>query len=228
VAAEAVAVATGKPLARVLYKGGKRHGLSETWHENGVRKTAGTWKDGVMHGEYRAWDEKGQLVGRWDMKDGTGVETVYFGNGRLDHIYEYKNGERVRAVHCYANGQLNYAAGSAAERAKAGEFFAFHADGSLRQYLAKEEPGADGAERPNGPLVEWDEKGARTVSAYFAHGEAVEEREYRLLAVDDRGLPPVQERAWYEARVPAELRLEVKRYKEMAPVAVPVKDYPAN
>ena len=43
-------------------EGGKRHGLSRDWHDNGQLGTETTHKDGKEHGLFRSWRESGSLL----------------------------------------------------------------------------------------------------------------------------------------------------------------------
>lgn len=62
---------------------GRRHGVSRTWHPNGVLATEQHFKNGILHGRCRQWDEAGKLLGEFVMHHGTGVQREWHDNGQL-------------------------------------------------------------------------------------------------------------------------------------------------
>jgi hypothetical protein len=62
---------------------GRRHGVSRTWHPNGILATEQHFKNGLLHGRCRQWDEAGKLLGEFVMRHGTGVQREWHDNGQL-------------------------------------------------------------------------------------------------------------------------------------------------
>jgi antitoxin component YwqK of YwqJK toxin-antitoxin module len=91
--------------------GGKKHGVSRSWHENGQLRYETTYKDGKEHGFTRGWKENGQLRYETTYKDGKehGLSRSWHENGQLWIETTYKDGKeygRNRLWH--ENGQLRY------------------------------------------------------------------------------------------------------------------------
>lgn len=56
---------------------GVRDGAYRAWHQNGVLRAEGTFKDGKLHGEYRMWN--------WD---GTPLRLNTYDNGKRLGLYK--------------------------------------------------------------------------------------------------------------------------------------------
>ena len=95
----------GKLKSRKTYQskveGGKRHGLSEWFYENGQLKTKGNIKDGKYDGLVETYFENGQLRKKSNWKDGqlNGLEETYYLNGQFESRC-YKNNEQVDMSYC--------------------------------------------------------------------------------------------------------------------------------
>ena len=46
----------------VQFNKGKKDGVSTFWHENGIKKSILTFKNGSAKGEFKVWDKNGNLV----------------------------------------------------------------------------------------------------------------------------------------------------------------------
>ena len=74
---------TGALRFQATYANGLRHGISRTWHKNGVLATEGTYVNGALDGTVRHWNEKSDLLGSFEMKNGTGLTKQWYPNGQL-------------------------------------------------------------------------------------------------------------------------------------------------
>ena len=83
-------------------EGGKRHGLSRMWHENGQLESETTYKDGEEHGLQRKWHENRQLLDEVTFKDGEehGLSRGWSEIGQLFYEHCYSNGEKVDMSNC--------------------------------------------------------------------------------------------------------------------------------
>ena len=77
--------------------GGKQHGLSRAWHENGQLRSEDTFKNGKQEGLSQFWDENGQLRSKNTQKNGEphGLSQFWDENGQL--VFEQ----------CFVNGGLS-------------------------------------------------------------------------------------------------------------------------
>ncbi|MDB4494398.1 hypothetical protein N9222_01270 [Pseudomonadales bacterium] len=82
--------------------GGKRHGLSRWWNENGQLESEVTYKDGEHHGLSRNWDDDGQLRYETTYKDGEshGLSRSWDETGYLWLEACFSNGEVVDMSNC--------------------------------------------------------------------------------------------------------------------------------
>lgn len=62
---------------------GHRHGVVRTWHRNGILASEEPYKEGLHHGICRQFDEAGQLLGKYKMVNGTGIQRAWHDNGQL-------------------------------------------------------------------------------------------------------------------------------------------------
>ena len=97
----------GKLKTRINYQsksdGGKRHGLSEWFHDNGQLFSKRNYKDGKLEdGLYEYYHANGQLESKIDSKDGVveGLYESYHSDGQLQTKVCYKNGERTDMSYC--------------------------------------------------------------------------------------------------------------------------------
>ena len=73
----------------------KKNGIHTEFHENGKKKSDGTYKDGKSDGLYTEWYENGKKEGKGNIKDGKldGLWTFWYGNGQKTVEGTYKDGE---------------------------------------------------------------------------------------------------------------------------------------
>jgi len=80
----------GQLKSRINYQskndGGKEHGLTEFYYENGQLRSKGNNKDGKWHGLIEVYYENGQLRAKENFKDGKwhGLQEHYYEDGQLD------------------------------------------------------------------------------------------------------------------------------------------------
>jgi len=92
---------SGKLMARRNYQskfnGGKRHGLTEKYFENGQLEYKQNYKDGKLDGLYEWYSANGQLYERVNYKDGKrdGLREYYHANGQLNKTVNYKDGKEI-------------------------------------------------------------------------------------------------------------------------------------
>ena len=114
----------GKLKSRTNYQsindGGERHGIQESYYENGQLDSKLNFKDGKIDGLGESYYENGQLYNKVNYKDGKedGLRESYYENGQLWFIKNFKDGELHGLSEtyfedgskyddaCYKNGEL--------------------------------------------------------------------------------------------------------------------------
>lgn len=202
---------------RELFKNQKEHGVQKEWYTNGQEKLEAPYQDGVMNGLFKHWDIKGNLVGKYEMKQGNGSVRIYNSDGRLIKDYTYKDnnrnglamevsGENVWSLNWYKNGKLN------------GEGLDFYADGQLNLMTWLLDS------KVNGPMIKFSHLGALVKSNWYLQGKEVSEDDYIKAARSDSTLPPhhadaVKYKDLENENVPG-LK---KKYLEMPRVKIPLE-----
>lgn len=69
----------------------------EEYHENGVRRLVGYYKDGERHGKWNSWHENEQLwsVARYSNGQLEGKQTVYYPSGQKHYEGTFRKGIRT-------------------------------------------------------------------------------------------------------------------------------------
>ncbi len=76
------------------YVNGKKDGVWNEWFENKLTFT-GTYSQGKPDGTFISYDHNGKEIGRFDIKDGTGMMTTWQPNAHLSKLKEYvRKGDR--------------------------------------------------------------------------------------------------------------------------------------
>jgi len=91
------------------YKNGKKHGLWETYYENGLLKNKANYRDGKNDGTWEVYSYDGSLSVKGIFKDGKkdGLWKTFFQNGQVESKETYKDGKRVGFwEYYYKNGKL--------------------------------------------------------------------------------------------------------------------------
>jgi antitoxin component YwqK of YwqJK toxin-antitoxin module len=224
VAIEMLGEDTKKLLERKLYKNDQLHGVQLTWYRSGSPQSSKPYRNGEMNGVFRYWDEQGRLIGCSPMLKGTGVDTVYFPNGRVKEIKEFKDNQQSGdGLLFYSSGQLE-AFTTYKDGHQVGETFLFHEDGALMVYVAD-----DGKGNPRGPRLEFTPEGqfaSKTFIIYVVNHTAVVSQDvYVATAQKDSSLPAFHDDPhYYIAKVPESLKQLTADYKAKKPVPIPLKD----
>ena len=96
----------GKLKKRTNYQsvndGGKKHGLEESYYENGQLKSKGSYKDGIKEGLWENYYENGQLNDKVNYKDGVheGLWELYNEDGSFKFDMCWKRGEATDDSYC--------------------------------------------------------------------------------------------------------------------------------
>tara|TARA_B110000091_G_C13588522_1_gene379599 strand:+ start:75 stop:740 length:666 start_codon:yes stop_codon:yes gene_type:complete len=82
--------------------GGKKHGLSEWYRDNGQLEIRRNYKDGKQNGLYETYYENGQLEQKGNYKDGKrdGLMDYRYENGRLQTKICFKNSNQTNMSYC--------------------------------------------------------------------------------------------------------------------------------
>lgn len=68
------------------------HGFVRHWYDNGQLGIEAPMVNGLVHGVVRNWDRSGNLLGTYEMQQGTGLEIHYHTNGRIRSLCSYIDG----------------------------------------------------------------------------------------------------------------------------------------
>jgi hypothetical protein len=137
-------------------------GLRREWFPNGQLCSERSYQKGLLHGVCKQWSPNGKLLGRFEMKEGTGIETVWWDNGQLRSERETLDDKRDGRSRFFSDRgmlieELWYRQG------------ALH--GPARHF--------DGPVSPTEPAVR-----------YYLRGERVSQQDYLAARKDDPKLPP--------------------------------------
>jgi antitoxin component YwqK of YwqJK toxin-antitoxin module len=72
---------------------GLPNGVSRRWHANGVLAEEMPVKDGFVEGTVKEWNELGELLGTFEIRNGSGVWKSWHPNGRVSGETTYVNGQ---------------------------------------------------------------------------------------------------------------------------------------
>ena len=170
-----------------LYRGNKRDGLYEEWHDQDTKRCEQHFKNGQADGICRAWYTNGRLMLERNYKEdlADGISKSWNFNGQLEAEGEYKKGKRVGIQKVWwPNGQLH-----AIEEYKDGKLDGlrreWHSNGKLELEQYFKNGIEDGLYRwwhPNGRLsFECNYKGGEREGIYRAwheNGQIREESHY--------------------------------------------------
>jgi antitoxin component YwqK of YwqJK toxin-antitoxin module len=160
-------------------------GLCRTWHSHGVIATAIPFHHGLVDGRTHQWNEKGQLLGSYQMVLGTGIEVIWYENGTIFSMSSFVDGKEtglsvsysvdggVSCVHSYTRGVL---------------------DGPQRNYYpsnALQESVMFRKGRMIGPLLRLDQSGTPLdgTPIWYLDEKIVSHAEYDLVKEKDPSLP---------------------------------------
>ena len=204
---------------RDLFKGGKKHGVQREWHASGQKKLEAPYRDGVMDGVFRHWDAKGDLVGCYRMKNGTGTKRVYHPNGRLKEEQPYlENKRHGRLVNMFDKGTVEYTC-----MWKSGEpiglAFGFHYNNPAIRFIGNADKNGD----PHGPAVDYRQEGQVERLLLCVHGKDVSADAYRKACETDATLPRYRKDPQeYRKLLTPRVRQLMDRYRRLPPVKIPL------
>ncbi len=178
----------GKKVVLGKIVNGKKSGLWVNWYENGQKKSAKTFSDGVFCGEHTYWYENGQLE-KVCNHFGTGPLKIWYENGqikkegfykegKLDGVYiiYYENGQikwkgtkkdgetHAELFQYYENGQIEWE-GTYIDGKRNGEFFQYYENGQVKL------KGTYIDEKRNGELFQYYENGGLKTKCRFKDGK---------------------------------------------------------
>ena len=78
--------------------------VTKLWHPNGVLASEVLVVDGAPEGIVRFWNQKGELVGTYEMHDGTGVQKDWHSDGSLKAEISWVNGQWTGRLRSYFEG----------------------------------------------------------------------------------------------------------------------------
>ncbi|HEY9510189.1 MAG TPA: toxin-antitoxin system YwqK family antitoxin [Verrucomicrobiae bacterium] len=82
-------------------------GVQRCWYENGVLSDECCLKNGHYDGVVKHWNKNGELVGTFEMRNGTGVFKKWYDNGVLSGEISFVNGEMTGRQRCwFEDGEL--------------------------------------------------------------------------------------------------------------------------
>ena len=90
------------------YKDGLQDGLETWWYENGQKRSEGTYKDGKLDGLWTGWYENGQKRSEGTYKDGKldGLFTLWYENGQKETEVTYEDGEEISEKNWRLDGSV--------------------------------------------------------------------------------------------------------------------------
>ncbi len=84
---------SGQVDSLLRFKGGERHGLQMSWHENGQKLGEKTYKDGKKDGLSTGWHENGQKQWETTYKDGEEVSDKYW-NSKGEEVETHQESKK--------------------------------------------------------------------------------------------------------------------------------------
>ncbi len=212
---------TGKKIELVLLKDGEKHGIQKEWYKNGSLKSESPYLNGIMSGVFKYWDDKGNLVGRYEIIEGNGIKKIYFPNGNLKEESHFKN-NMLNGVNIvfYDNAKIQ-SLNWQKDNHPINSSFAFHENGQLYCYGEYDEDG-----RLNGPILYFDNNSLpiKNTFLYYIHGKKVSQEQYIAASENDPALPKLKDRIEnYNKYLDEQAKNIIEKYIKMKPVDIPLK-----
>jgi len=76
-------------------------GVSRDWHPNGILASELTMRHGIPEGVGKQWNEEGELLGTFEIKDGTGTQRIWYPDGTLMGETPWLHGKRTGRLRAY-------------------------------------------------------------------------------------------------------------------------------
>lgn len=83
----------GKLEGEITYVDGQVNGVTRHWHPNGVLESEIPVRNNVVEGIAKFWNDKGELLGTYEIRNGTGIQKMWFQNGQLVGETQWINGQ---------------------------------------------------------------------------------------------------------------------------------------
>jgi len=92
----------GKLRAEISYKQGVPHGYQRVWHENGILASENYFNYGAPEGVGRQWDKDGNLLFSYKIRNGTGIQKVWYANQGFWAEISWVNGKMTGRQRTYS------------------------------------------------------------------------------------------------------------------------------
>lgn len=86
----------GVKVREQVYENGLLHGKSLRWYHNEQLMEEGSYVNGMMEGEWLYYDIAGNVIGRGDFTNGSGVKKIYSPSGRQLGQVNFEDNQEVR------------------------------------------------------------------------------------------------------------------------------------
>jgi hypothetical protein len=87
---------------------GVPHGIHHEWYPNGVLKEETPWDHGIINGTVKYWNDKGELLGASELKNGTGILRYWVPDQQMYGETSYVDGKWTGRWVGYLAGELSY------------------------------------------------------------------------------------------------------------------------
>jgi antitoxin component YwqK of YwqJK toxin-antitoxin module len=86
----------GRQLYKWNFVNGKKHGLQETWYDNGQQTCKWNFVNGRKNGLQEVWYKNGKQMCKWNYVNGQqhGLQETWYDNGREEYEENYVNGRK--------------------------------------------------------------------------------------------------------------------------------------
>ena len=143
--------------SRGSFKDGKRHGLWETFHQNGLISSRGNYNNGKLVGIWKYYDQSGVM--KQDEDYGEGLSETYHENGQISQKGNYKDGNYEGLWMFYhENGKLRKK-GNFKDGKQVGLLEQYEMDGQLRLKVYVNEDGSYEIYNGDGPTKTYIDEG---------------------------------------------------------------------
>jgi len=85
--------ANGKIESEITFVDGVPNGINRRWYPNGVLADETPIQNGRCEGVAKHWGENGDLIGTYEMRDGTGLMRTWYNNGVLSGEISFVKGQ---------------------------------------------------------------------------------------------------------------------------------------
>lgn len=204
---------------RKLYDMGKLHGVQRTWHLNGQLKSESPYLKGVRHGTFKHWDEKGNLIGKYNLTKGVGKKMVFDSNGVLRLFESYLN-NKLHGLRIERPKQPSALSWGKYEKGKVvGVAFAIYPSGDIQSVLSFSLKG----EGMHGPAFNYKPNGEVYLKGYYLHGEEVNIDRYIEESKKNSQLPYFKDPQDYKKLLSGDIKKSIAVFKSLELVKIPLE-----